>query len=500
MRLARNSEGYLIKCQDIENGVVKSNEYYCNKCDNIVFYISGSERTCSHFRHQKDKSCIYYSNQFGDDNFEENNMSEFHRNWQEIFPNENIEYKIEKNNKKHYADIYISHHNRFNICDIFQENKNNVVIEVQYSAISYYTLYEREKHYVSDNTNLLWIFNVKDKCEVERVILFSDTIYRLRLNGKHYFTELFKINKTLNILLDNGGLYLYLIVNIPEYDKELLQVKKISRKVFLQRISNIIGKEIKHVCDTSNNKVKVYDYESTIMNMQNISNKNKDQLRYIFYILESIPFNYFNDKFDEYEFNHEYDGKWRCDNCDFNNYWSNHRCYKCKYSKYFNIDELLSILSVISNKNQNIIDIFTRFIEKNKPYINTKMTFGKYSGDKLVDIPTKYLLWLKENRDDKFCKCSTCLNDICKNCKLYEDIKYVLRYSIADIVKHFMSIYEHDGMRYFDYTFTDFVYNYNKTYDTNLLLQINNNKLCNEDFKITTAISNNTKKYQFIDD
>jgi competence CoiA-like predicted nuclease len=288
MRLARNSEGYLIKCQDIENGVVKSNEYYCNKCDNIVFYISGSERTCSHFRHQKDKSCIYYSNQFGDDNFEENNMSEFHRNWQEIFPNENIEYKIEKNNKKHYADIYISHHNRFNICDIFQENKNNVVIEVQYSAISYYTLYEREKHYVSDNTNLLWIFNVKDKCEVERVILFSDTIYRLRLNGKHYFTELFKINKTLNILLDNGGLYLYLIVNIPEYDKELLQVKKISRKVFLQRISNIIGKEIKHVCDTSNNKVKVYDYESTIMNMQNISNKNKDQLRYIFYILEYV--------------------------------------------------------------------------------------------------------------------------------------------------------------------------------------------------------------------
>lgn len=53
MRLARNSEGSIIKCQDIENGVVKSNEYYCNKCDNIVFYISGSERNCSHFRHKK---------------------------------------------------------------------------------------------------------------------------------------------------------------------------------------------------------------------------------------------------------------------------------------------------------------------------------------------------------------------------------------------------------------------------------------------------------------
>ncbi len=49
MRIARNSEGSLIKCQDIENGVVKSNEYYCN-------------------------NCIYYNNQIRDDNIEENNV------------------------------------------------------------------------------------------------------------------------------------------------------------------------------------------------------------------------------------------------------------------------------------------------------------------------------------------------------------------------------------------------------------------------------------------
>ena len=39
-----------------------------------------------------------------------------------------------------------------------------------------------------------------------------------------------------------------------------------------------------------------------------------------------------------------------------------------------------------------------------------------------------------------------------------------------------MTFYEHDDMRCFDYTFTDFVYNYNKTYDSNILLQINNNR------------------------
>ena len=53
MRLAINNEGSIIKYQDIENDIVKSNEYYCNKYYNVVFYISGSERNCSHFRHKK---------------------------------------------------------------------------------------------------------------------------------------------------------------------------------------------------------------------------------------------------------------------------------------------------------------------------------------------------------------------------------------------------------------------------------------------------------------
>jgi hypothetical protein len=202
--------------------------------------------------------------------------------------------------------------------------------------------------------------------------------------------------------------------------------------------------------------------------------------------------------FEEYDDNDNIfsEEKWFCDNCSFNNFWSNQNCWKCKYSKPFNMNELLSILSMISKKNTKIIDLFTRFIEKNKPHISTTMTFGKYSGDKLVEIPIKYLIWLKENKDDMYCKCSPFLNDICKNCKLYEDINYVLRFSITDIVNNFMSIYEHDYMRYFDYTFTDFVDNYNKTNNTNLLLQIDNNRLCNEDFKVT----NNIKKYQFIDD
>ena len=141
--------------------------------------------------------------------------------------------------------------------------------------------------------------------------------------------------------------------------------------------------------------------------------------------------------------------------------------------------------------------MFTRFIEKNKANINTIISFGKYSGYELVDIPSKYLDWLKENRNDMYCKCHICI-DMCKNCKLYEDINYVLRYSCKSIKEFFMTFYEHDNIRYFDYTFTDFVYNYNKTNDSNILLQINN-RLYNEDFKTTMKYNKNTK-YQFIND
>ena len=236
MRLVKNKEGLIIKCQDIENGIVRSNDYFCNRCDNYVIFVSSSNRNSSYFRHKK-QCCNYYKFN-NDDNLDYNIMSDFHKNWQEIFPNENIEYKIEKNNKKHFADIFISYISPFNISNIFENCKNNIIIEIQYSQISYETLKDRTEHYIDTDTNLLWIFNIKDKCIIEKIVLFNETILRVRLTGKHYFTELFKINNNHKILLDNGGLFLYLVINHPEYDNEFLEVKKISRKIFLQELAS----------------------------------------------------------------------------------------------------------------------------------------------------------------------------------------------------------------------------------------------------------------------
>lgn len=499
MRIAKNKNNIIIKCQDIENGIVKSNEYYCIKCNNILYFVSESDRNCSYFRHKNNNNyCDYYKNNKNYKNSYENTMSEFHRNWQEIFPNENIEYKIVIDNIIHFADIFIRYHNTFNICDIFKINKKNVIIEIQYSPIDYNTLYEREKHYITSDNNLLWIFDIKDKFEIEKLILFNKTTLKLRLKGKHYFTEIFNFNKNPNILLDGGGLYLYQIINIPVYDKELLEVKQISRNIFLKEISYIVSKDIINISNISKNKIKVYDYENTIINIKNISNENKDKLRYIFYVLENIPFSTLKNMFHEYsENNNKENERWYCDNCEFdNNYWNVNCCFKCKFSKPFNMYDLIYILALLSKNNENILNLLTRFINKNivSFTFKKKINFGKYKGELLINIPEDYLRWLLSNKNDNYCKCN---HEICDNCKLYENISNILDYSNNKIQKLFLHLYEHEGGREFDYTFTDFVNIYNKNNNKNLLLQINNNKL-DKDFKITT--NKKINKYSFIDD
>lgn len=499
MRIAKNSNDNIIKCQDIENGIIKSNEYFCTKCNNVLFFVSSSERNCSYFRHKNNEECVYYVNNKNYKKYQENVMSDFHRNWQEIFPNENIEYKITRDNVNHYADIYISKNSSFNICDIFNINKGKLVIEIQNSPIDYITLQERDKHYITSDTNLLWIFNIKDKFILEKIILFDETVYKLRLTGKHYFTEIFKFNKNPNILLDGGGIYLYQITNIPDYDKELLQIKRISRKVFLEEISDILSKEILNISPIIKTKCKIYDYENTIIRIGNISNESIDKLRYIFYVLENVPFCVLKDMFNKHiEKCYINDERWLCNNCNFdNNYWNVDNCFKCKYQKPFNMYNLIYITSLLSNRNVKILDLLINFFDKNKVSINTKINFGKYNGESLENIPIEYLRWLLDN-NNKYCTCKKNKCKECKSCKLNEDINQILNYSSSEVSSLFMSCYEHEGGREFDYIFTDFIKIYNKIYNKSLLLHINNS-LGDEELKIRSDIYK-IDKYSFIDD
>lgn len=84
-----------------------------------------------HWAHKADADC---------DSFKENE-SQWHRDWKEVFPEENREVLIKKGNNIHYADI---------------QTKADTVIEFQNSSINFEQIRERESFY---GPNMVWIFN-----------------------------------------------------------------------------------------------------------------------------------------------------------------------------------------------------------------------------------------------------------------------------------------------------------------------------------------------------
>jgi hypothetical protein len=170
MNIVINYKNEKININDFMLGRVGSKEYYCIKCDKRVYYVKEHKKTIidkinnepkiisieSYFRHdkegEKETECEYYSDRSTEEkkNEKENRKSEYHNHWQNIFPIEYLEYKIEENNKKHFADIYIYNNNNKEI-EINDENNKSLfknykpkslIIEIQYSKISEETLKE----------------------------------------------------------------------------------------------------------------------------------------------------------------------------------------------------------------------------------------------------------------------------------------------------------------------------------------------------------------------
>ena len=157
-KLENNRE---INAEELSSGILRSNNYYCIYCGKKVSYVTGSDRSRSHFRHDRDKSCISTFNKQDIDEQSEvrynNNKSEFYKWWQSLFLNSQIEYKFEN----HIADIYLE-----NPTQIYLDNKSSIinnkklVIEIQHSNITKFDSKNRESFYRKDDRELLWIFNI----------------------------------------------------------------------------------------------------------------------------------------------------------------------------------------------------------------------------------------------------------------------------------------------------------------------------------------------------
>ena len=113
--------------------------YFCPICgEALCVRALNSLAVQQHFSHKRGSKCL--------DNWQ-HDMSEWHINWQEQFPEECREIVVTKNGIKHRADILIQ----------------NTVIEFQHSPISPEEFEERNFFYSDCGYNVVWVFDAADK-------------------------------------------------------------------------------------------------------------------------------------------------------------------------------------------------------------------------------------------------------------------------------------------------------------------------------------------------
>ncbi len=123
-----------------ENAIWVDSAFYCPCCHKNLVLKNGSIKV-THFAHQNGKHC--------DSFYESSNiMSEWHRNWQGYFPEENREYAFIRNEERHIADVFYK----------------NYVIEFQHSSISADIFYERTKFYIKCCKKVIWLFDFREEC------------------------------------------------------------------------------------------------------------------------------------------------------------------------------------------------------------------------------------------------------------------------------------------------------------------------------------------------
>lgn len=119
----------------------KNCEYFCPVCgEKLSIKAQDSLSVRPHFAHKRGTECL--------DDWK-HDMSEWHYNWQCQFPEEYREVVVEKDGKKHRADVLI----------------NGFVIEFQHSPISGEEIRERNTFYSNCGYQVIWVFYANDKIQ-----------------------------------------------------------------------------------------------------------------------------------------------------------------------------------------------------------------------------------------------------------------------------------------------------------------------------------------------
>ena len=114
-------------------------EYFCPVCnEKLSIKAANSLAVRSHFAHKRGTECL--------DDWK-HDMSEWHYSWQCRFPEESREVVVEKDGKRHRADISI----------------NGWIIEFQHSPISGEEIRERNTFYTNCGYKVVWVFDANNK-------------------------------------------------------------------------------------------------------------------------------------------------------------------------------------------------------------------------------------------------------------------------------------------------------------------------------------------------
>lgn len=127
---AKRKDGTTVWVDD----AIKGGEYFCPGCDSPLIIKAVNSDIATHFAHKKGAHCL--------DNWVYD-MSEWHRAWQDKFPEDCREVVLENNGFKHRADVLI----------------NNTVIEFQHSPITHEEILERNNFYLSCGYRVVWVFD-----------------------------------------------------------------------------------------------------------------------------------------------------------------------------------------------------------------------------------------------------------------------------------------------------------------------------------------------------
>lgn len=122
----------------IDNAHIK-NDYFCQCCGAKLLIKRGAVKA-HHFAHFPNCSC--------NDDWHYEEMSEWHKGWQEKFPEDSREIVMRKGQELHRADVFLK--------------ESNTVIEFQHSNLTFTEFEKRNSFYSSFGYKVVWLFDFRD--------------------------------------------------------------------------------------------------------------------------------------------------------------------------------------------------------------------------------------------------------------------------------------------------------------------------------------------------